>query len=288
MPRHSPNDVIGSAPKPRRSEFVKTRQYVIRGGADGRERLRLLSEVMDASTRRLLEAVGIPPGAACLDVGCGGGDVTRVLARATGPEGSVTGIDLDETELTLARSEAEQMGLGNIRFEVGDVTEWQAGRSFDVVYTRFLLTHLPDPRRLLASLRRHIRPGGVIIIEDIDFRGHFAEPECAALRRYVELYTASVLARGADPYIGPKLPEMLYTAGFDDIQLMTFQPVALLGGIKDLTCITLEYIAETVVGDHLIGKTELSQLIAELRSYSNDPHTVLGGPRVFQAWGRNA
>ncbi len=243
---------------------------------------------MGPSTRRLLSTVGIPLGAACLDVGCGGGDVTRELAKATGPLGRVVGVDLDDAGLTLARKEATQLGFSNIRFELGDVTEWEASRSFDVVYTRFLLTHLANPLRLLTSVRRHIRPGGVMIVEDIDFRGHFAEPECTALHRYVELYASSVRARGADPYIGPKLPDMLRAAGFDGIQLMMFHPVALVGGIKDLTCITLEYIADTIVGDKLIAETELKQTIAELRSFSNDPHTVLGGPRVFQAWGRNS
>jgi len=267
---------------------VKTRQYVIRGGEDGRERLRLLSQVMGPSTRRLLETVGIPAGAACLDVGCGGGDVTRELARAVGPSGRVVGVDLDETGLTLARRETRQVGLSNVSFEAGDVTDWESGRSFDVVYTRFLLPHLADPLRLLTSVRRHLRPGGVMIVEDIDFRGHFAEPACAALERYVDLYTASVLARGADPYIGPRLPEMLRAAGFGDISLSLFHPVALSGGIKDLSCITLEYIAETVLGDKRIDEVELRQTISELRSYSDDPCTVLGGPRVFQAWGRNA
>jgi hypothetical protein len=48
-----------------------------------------------------------------------------------------------------------------------------------------------------------------------------------------------------------------------------FHPAALDGGIKLLTCVTLEYIAEAVLDD------------------APDPHTVLGGPRVFQVWGRN-
>jgi hypothetical protein len=50
--------------------------YVIRGGGDGRERLRLLSGVMRPYTLRLFDRLGIPEGMSCLDVGCGGGDVT--------------------------------------------------------------------------------------------------------------------------------------------------------------------------------------------------------------------
>jgi len=159
-----------------------TGTYVIRGGVEGRERLRLLSEVMGPSTRALLAEVGIPAGSICLDVGCGGGDVTFELARAAGPSGRVIGVDLDETKLDIARREAGQHGLSNISFEAWDVVEWEPGGLFDVIYARFLLTHLPNPGALVSALRRHTRPGGVIIVEDIDYRGHFAEPDCPRSR----------------------------------------------------------------------------------------------------------
>jgi len=264
-----------------------TERYVIRGGVEGRERLRLLSEVMGPSTRALLADVGIPSGSMCLDVGCGGGDVTFELARATGATGRVAGVDLDETKLAIARREGAQQGLSNVTFEARDVTEWEPGELFDVVFARFLLTHLANPGALVSAVRRHVRPGGMIMVEDVDFRGHFAEPDCPALRRYVELYTKSVQTRGADPNIGPRLPGLLRGAGFEDVQMKLVHPAALAGGIKLLTCITLENIAEAVLADDLTTEKDLRETIEELYAFARDPHTVLGGPRVFQAWGRN-
>lgn len=262
-------------------------RYVIRGGVEGRERLRLLSEVMGPSTRALLAEVGVPAGSTCLDVGCGGGDVTLELARAAGPAGRAMGVDLDETKIDIARREAEQQGYSTVTFEVRDLTTWEPGDLFDVVSARFLLTHLADPGRLVSAMRRHIRPGGVIIVEDIDFRGHFAEPDCPALGRFVELYTKSVQARGADPNIGPRLPGLIRDAGFRDVQMRLVHPAALEGGIKLLTCVTLENIAEAVVADGLITEEKLRDTTEELYAFARDPHTVLGGPRVFQAWGRS-
>src|SRR5581483_12394792 len=49
--------------------------------------------------------------------------------------------------------------------------------------------------------------GGTVVLEDIDFRGHFCHPECAAFSRYVHLYTQAAHRRGADPNIGPRLPQ---------------------------------------------------------------------------------
>lgn len=262
--------------------------YVIRSGLEGRERLRLLSAVLGPSTSALLAQVGIPAGAACFDLGCGGGDVSRELARLVGPSGRVLGIDRDETTIAIARGEAEQEGLANVIFEVRDAVEWEPAESFDFVYARFLLTHLADPGALARRLRRRVRPGGAVVLEDIDFRGHFTEPDCPALRRYVALYSESVRRRGADPNIGPRLPGLLREAGFSDVHMNLYQPAALVGDIKLLTCATLENIADAVLRDGLIGEEDLRRTTEELLVFARDPYTVLGGPRIFQVWGRNA
>jgi ubiquinone/menaquinone biosynthesis C-methylase UbiE len=94
---------------------MTTPHYVIRGGMEGRERLRVLARVMAPTTSTLLARVGVEPTARCLDVGCGGGDVTLALARLA-PEGSVVGIDLDETKLGAAREEADAAGVRNVEF----------------------------------------------------------------------------------------------------------------------------------------------------------------------------
>ena len=261
--------------------------YVIRGGVEGRARLRLLSEVMSPSTSALLAEVGIPQGAACLDVGCGGGDVTLALARVTGANGRVLGVDFDATKLSIAREEAAEQDLDNVAFELQDVTQWPPDELFDVVYARFLLTHLPDPAAAVSSLRQRLGPGGVMIIEDIDFSGHFSEPACPALQRYVEFYTRAARRRGADPNIGPRLPRLLREAGLADVRMQLVQPAALEGGVKSLICVTLESIADTVINDRIATAAEVRETREELEAFASDPHTVLGGPRIFQVWGRN-
>jgi hypothetical protein len=139
---------------------------------------------------------------------------------------------------------------------------------------------------LVSTVRQFLRPGGVFVVEDIDFRGHFAEPDCRALSRSVELYTQVVQKRGADPNIGPRLPGLLRQAGFEEIEMKLVHPAALHGGIKLLICVTLEKIADAVLLDGLASPEELRETIDQLYAFARDPHTVLGGPRVFQTWGR--
>jgi len=189
---------------------VERSDYVIRGGLKGRERLRILSRVMWPTTRALLERVGLREGMACLDAGCGGGDVTIEIARLVGPRGRVVGTDIDQTKLDIAQREAAESKLANVEFRVSDVGQSGADAEFDFVYARFLLTHLRDPARALACIREWLRLGGLAVVEDIDFRGHFCHPDCPAFWRYVELYTQVVHKRGADPNIGPRLPELAF------------------------------------------------------------------------------
>ncbi len=262
-------------------------EYVINGGTEGCNRLRVLADVYGPATQDLLSQVGIRAGASCLDLGCGGGDVTRYLAQMVGPTGAVLGVDYDAVVLDAARQETADAGLTNVSFAAEDVTSWAPEVQFDVVYARFIFSHLPDPAAVMARLRTHMAPGGVMIVEDVDFRGHFAEPHCPALTRYTELYTQSVRNRGADPWIGPKLPGHLRAAGFEDVNVQVYHPVALRGGTKELTCTTMANIGAAVLQDNLATEEEFTAILSDLTAFADDTSTVMGGPRTFQVWGRN-
>ena len=81
-------------------------RYVIRGGKEGYERLLLLARERWPDTAALFKRAGLSPGMRCIDLGCGGGEVTLEIARLVDPGGSVTGVDMDEIKLSLARREA--------------------------------------------------------------------------------------------------------------------------------------------------------------------------------------
>src|SRR5260221_9547915 len=95
----------------------------------------------------------------CLDLGCGGGEVTFDLARLVWPTGSVVGIDMDESMLALARLAIPAQGVSNVEFVAADVTDWDDPDAYDVVYSRFLLQHLSSPVDMLRRMWRG-GPGG--------------------------------------------------------------------------------------------------------------------------------
>jgi ubiquinone/menaquinone biosynthesis C-methylase UbiE len=76
--------------------------YVIRGGEEGKARLQIISDALRPSTLNLLNNAGIKTGMSCLDVGCGGGNVTLAMARLVGLSGMATGVDMDSAKMQLA------------------------------------------------------------------------------------------------------------------------------------------------------------------------------------------
>jgi SAM-dependent methyltransferase len=265
--------------------MTATPHYIIRGGMEGRERLRRLASVLQPTTLALLQRVGIESGMTCLDGGCGGGDVSVELARLVGPSGYVVGADLDETKIALARSEAEARGLANLEFQCADVTNVIAPRTFDVIYIRFLLSHLPNPARTLAELHAMLNPGGCIIVEDVDITGHFWDPASRAFDRYIDLYVKAAQLRGADATVGTRIPGLLRDVGFDWVEVSVIQPAGFSGDVKMLTPLTLESIAASVLDEGLATEDELGQLITELYAFACDPNTLMSFPRIVQTWG---
>ncbi len=263
----------------------KNEEYVLLGGEQAAKRLKLLARVKWPTTKTLLRRVGVRKGMRCLDVGCGNGAVTLKLALRVGNNGQAVGIDPDERCLEFARRKAARHKLPAV-FRVENVTGLRDVDAYDLVYARFLLTHLPKPEEALARMVRAARPGGWVIAEDIEFAAHFSYPPCPALGRYVDLYQQAVQRKGADPNIGPRLVSLFLDSGLDEVQVEVVQPTYRRGTGKRIAAITMEHIQDAVVQLGLASTQEVEGIVAELDQFAADPRTLLSLPRIFQVWGR--
>jgi ubiquinone/menaquinone biosynthesis C-methylase UbiE len=264
---------------------MEQQHYVLRGGEQGAERLRLLAAVTWPTTQALLLRVGLRQGLHCLDVGCGNGAVALKMAEVVGDTGRVVGVDADRRCLEVARHEANRT-KSTVEFKDASVSELGELSSFDLAYARFLLTHLPDPNQALEQMTHAVKPEGTVVVEDIQFTGHFCYPACPAFERYVELYQEVVVRKGGDPNIGPRLPNMFLDAGLDDVEFEVIQPVFRKGLGKLIAPVTLEHIRESVVDCGLASNEEITKCVAELESFARDPRTILSMPRIVQVSGK--
>jgi SAM-dependent methyltransferase len=262
------------------------KEYIIHGGTAGRERLKLLSRAMAPFTGALLDEAGIAEGTRVLDIGCGGGDVTQELARRVGPEGRVLGMDMDAVEIEIARKEAAALGTSNVEYRAGNVLTEANGEQFDTVYARFLLSHLAMPEQGLKKMIACLKQGGLLVIEDVDFSGHFCTPERQSFTDYVRWYEQSARRRGVDCHIGPRLPAMLADAGLNVIGARAVNPAAIDGPIKQMGAATLTAIADSVVQEGLAIRETVEAALADLIEATVDPRVFMSMPRIVQCWAR--
>jgi len=156
-------------------------------------------------------------GQTLLDVGCGPGTITADLALLVAP-GDVVGVDASADVVALAQEHAAGLGLGNLRFEVGDLFALgYPDATFDVIHLHQVLQHLADPVAALVELRRVLRPDGVLAARDSDYGAFTWAPRDPALDRWLELYLVVTAHNGHDARIGPRLLGLAHEAGFGDV-----------------------------------------------------------------------
>jgi 2-polyprenyl-3-methyl-5-hydroxy-6-metoxy-1,4-benzoquinol methylase len=190
-------------------------EYTIAGGLADAQRLARQAPVMAEATEAFLSGLGLASGWACVDVGCGDGQVTVAMARVAGPTGRVVGIDIDDEALEPARQAAKRAGV-SAEFVHGDAAGPLVTEAFDLAYAWLLLSHLVDPVAAARAMRAEVRPGGAVAVKDL-FTGTFPERPARARTRSPPGYCATVRFHGGDPTIGPRLRALLSASGQEDV-----------------------------------------------------------------------
>jgi ubiquinone/menaquinone biosynthesis C-methylase UbiE len=188
--------------------------YAFRRGRGEYERLIDQAEIFRPLTERMLRGAGIGAGMHVLDIGCGAGDVSFLVSALVGPQGSVTGVDIDGDATAIAEQRRAAQGITNVSFRQADARYLDPGPLFDAAVGRFVLMFMRDPTEALRLFAERVRPGGILAFceqaASITATSDSSQPALAAL---LALFTSVFERSGARPDVGAELYSRMSDAG---------------------------------------------------------------------------
>jgi SAM-dependent methyltransferase len=181
---------------------------------DESRRLTDQGQVFASSTRALLQEAGIGPGMRVLDVGCGPGDVSLLVADRVGATGEVVGVDINDRVLQLARARVAAGGATQVRFVQTDLRDFPVDTLFDAVVGRFVLMYLADPVDVVRRVAQYARPGGVVAFQEFQFEFTPLTSAPVPLFEQWRSWGLAVFRRsGVDTSMGLRLRQIFVDAG---------------------------------------------------------------------------
>jgi len=157
-------------------------------------------------------AARLKTGETVLDLGSGGGIDCFIAARQVGPHGQVIGIDMTPEMVALARKQAEEAGVDNVSFRLGEIEHLPvADSSVDVIMSNCVVNLSPDKRAVYREAFRVLKPGGRLAISDVVAYGPLPEELHANLQAW------SMCAAGALPI--DDLTATLKEVGFEQVKV---------------------------------------------------------------------
>ena len=205
---------------------MKQSEYVL--GHTDREQLRLIRQAraLAPATEHFLCDAGLVSGMRVLDIGCGMGDVTMLIAQRVGPAGRIVSIDLDQASIETARGRASAAGFENTSFHCADIAMFEDAEPFDAIVGRLVLEFLPDPRATIDRLCGLLRPGGILALQEPSWKLWLAYTAHLPLRMAVTTFMRDAfVAGGANTEMELPLYQAFMAANLTPPQLRVELPV---------------------------------------------------------------
>ena len=186
-------------------------EYVWQHDLEGeRNRLRLMSDLLDPSSEFHLTRIGVTTGWRCLEVGAGNGSLSLWLAQCVGATGRVIASDI-RTDLM------EGIASGNLEVRKFDVVHDEPPSApYDLVAIRALLHHLPERREVVSRMAHWLKPGGWLFVQEPDFYPTWTV-EPPSQKKFWEHFIQWATTHQIDFYVGRRIASWLQEEGLRNI-----------------------------------------------------------------------
>ncbi|MCP4675576.1 MAG: class I SAM-dependent methyltransferase [Deltaproteobacteria bacterium] len=192
---------------------TKNEDYILPDSDDESKRLERQARLYGAAA--FIDPCLTPDVCAVAELGCGSGYFTNYAAGSLS-NAMVVGLDIDSKRIEFAKG---LYTAPNLSFKVGDLTDLPFdANTFDLVFTRFVLVHYPDPAEALKEMIRVVRPGGTIVAYDMIHSGVWFSPAKPAFQRVLKAAMDVMRERGMEPDQGLHLPVAFKRAGLKNMK----------------------------------------------------------------------
>ncbi len=261
-------------------------EYVLQVGEKGFDRLKFINDVFSEHSKNFLIRAGITQGKRVLEVGCGTGSMTTWLAKQVGMNGQVIAVDASEEQLEIARKAAEKSGFTNIEFIWSTIEALDLPDDFvDLAYSRLLLMHLMDPKRVLININKYLKPGGVIACEETHAGSVTTTPRNEHIERFNELFIQLGKLQGFDFNIGDRLYSILKSTGYSQLHAVFVQPVISMAEAMHFVLMAASEIAPVAVKSGIVGEEDVKQMLLDLQNSEPERDSYYTFPRQAQIFG---
>jgi SAM-dependent methyltransferase len=254
------------------------------------EQMRLTAQALEfePQSRWLLDTIGVRPGWHAADIGCGAIGILDLLSERIGAHGAVIGVEREPRLVAMARAEMALRGLRNVAVVQGDaLASGLEPGTFDLVHERLVMAEIAEPQALVDEMASLLRPGGIIVLEDVDDLSYTCAPMHPSWTVLLDAAHTVLTAEGADLFAGRALPGYLRAAGVQDVQVKIHARAAAPGEHRRMHLLSLlDTLEDRVVGAGLLTTTALRRHRAALAAHLQAPETLLIDKLFVQAWGR--
>ncbi len=260
--------------------------YMFGSREESVQRYHLLNEILLPATADGIAHLTPKPDMQILEVGCGVGDTACYFAQHVVPDGYVTAFDLSPVFIKLAKQQAEEKNIQNIRFICADARDIVLkSNSYDLAHTRLVLEHFSEPDKIVQRVFEWLRPSSYFFCEEkVTLHGNTNAVHW--LNRLVSWRLKLVEVGGGNPnYAIAELAEHMKAAGFTDVENLVSKSNCDPIKVNEMNYLGLRHeMRQKLIDLGIATEEEIGTILHSMRT--NPPDKSLSTFTMFQTLGR--
>jgi len=259
--------------------------YVAGHSTEEQKRLLTQAAVYDHKTRPFLNGL-LHPGMTVLEIGCGVGSATQIIAGILASNGFLTALDQDKRAIAYTKARTLSNGYDRVDFICDDIFNLEPNLKFDFIYGRAVLHHINNLPSILSKLKNHLKPRGILAFEE-PVMDNFPDnvPNQKLYYKLLKAYCALGDKLSMSSRVGQELHSIFVELGLSITSLSAYYPVLMSTEEKKIINDGLAMLKPQLIDNNLLDVSDIAKMQEKLTQLATDKNTCLFYPLFYQIAG---